>query len=315
MNKKWQVIYRYSSANKTSPLPMFITYQEPRAICYTKEVGFEKDQLLFQETAVFNSTRMVESKLSMSLMFHQKGRLLKEWSDGNYYSLSSEQIQRGLNNKGYQIKLKLTWIGVLKKRSTSRYPCKDLVDEDKKLMQDAIMEVGCIPTFWGRLISYSSFVNTNTAVLQKCTEKEQFLKIYSSTYNMLQGMRKKYDPPCINVEILNRIEKRPIPLKLHKEPSLTLKFQYLKEEYKYIENRKSFDDESLLSMTGGYVGIFLGVSLMQMPSLLESLLRLFESMFKHEGSATCQQENPTNVPMEAQNTETLSISLQQVQPF
>ena len=93
-------------------------------------------------------------------------------------------------------------------------------------MQDTIMEVGCIPAFWERLISYSSFVNTNMAIPQKCTEKEQFLKIYSSTYNMLQDIRKKYDPPCINVEMLNRIEKRPIPLAPHKEPSLTLKFQY-----------------------------------------------------------------------------------------
>ena len=51
-----------------------------------------------------------------------------------------------------------------------------------------------------------------------------------------------------------------------------LEFRYAKQEYKDITNIKAFGGESLLSMAGGYVGIFLGYSLLQIPALLEGLL-------------------------------------------
>ena len=75
---------------------------------------------------------------------------------------------------------------------------------------------------------------------------------------------------------------------------------------------QAFGNESLLSMTGGYIGIFLGISLLQMPALLECLLQWFDKILRHQKLGAAHQDNGTHLPMEAPHPETLRRGLQQV---
>ena len=52
---------------------------------------------------------------------------------------------------------------------------------------------------------------------------------------------------------------------------LVLDFVYMDDFYEEIINVRDFGFESLWSGVGGFVGIFLGYSLLQIPDLLQSL--------------------------------------------
>ena len=55
---------------------------------------------------------------------------------------------------------------------------------------------------------------------------------------------------------------------------LVLDFVYMDDFYEEIINVRDFGFESLWSGVGGFVGIFLGYSLLQIPDLLQSLWAL-----------------------------------------
>ena len=53
-----------------------------------------------------------------------------------------------------------------------------------------------------------------------------------------------------------------------------LEFLYLTNEYEEIQNAKSIDLENLFSQIGGSVGILLGYSILQIPTLISMINRL-----------------------------------------
>ena len=49
---------------------------------------------------------------------------------------------------------------------------------------------------------------------------------------------------------------------------LDIQFRHVNDEYQNITNTKAFTTESCWSGIGGFIGIFVGVSLMQIPQIL-----------------------------------------------
>ena len=302
-NKQRQRFYHYTTADNTSPMPMHITYQSPYAICYTKENPFEKNLTILSDGADFNATRVIETKIGMLFLFHQRGRLIKYLGNGNYISMSSEALEHVLTAGGYEMGIKVSGLEVLNKRSTSKHPCnKHFVDDDRALIHDIMIYAGCVPTYWENLVRNSTFENTNVSVYPRCKRREQLSMVVdkrlASSYRV---------PQCKQTSILHTSDKVLSPLK---EAQLGLSFLYPKEEYKHIENIQSFDDETLLSMTGGYIGIFLGISLLQVPSLLEGLVKWLKDMLRQWQLGVLQQDNNNeNVVIEV---EPINCNLPQV---
>ena len=57
-----------------------------------------------------------------------------------------------------------------------------------------------------------------------------------------------------------------------------VKFLYADTVYEEIQNSKSFDLESFVSGVGGFIGIFLGYSILQIPELLGLLTCLMANL-------------------------------------
>ena len=51
-------------------------------------------------------------------------------------------------------------------------------------------------------------------------------------------------------------------------------------DYLEITNNQAFDFESLFSQIGGFVGIFLGFSLLQVPDLIQHLTKTLQHMYQ-----------------------------------
>ena len=56
------------------------------------------------------------------------------------------------------------------------------------------------------------------------------------------------------------------------ERGLTLEFNYLEDMYQEVTNHRDFDIETLASNVGGFIGMFLGYSLLQFPQFLDFVL-------------------------------------------
>ena len=65
---------------------------------------------------------------------------------------------------------------------------------------------------------------------------------------------------------------------------MTIKISYMEQTYQETKNVKDFTFESFFSSLGGFIGIFLGYSMLQIPELLSDLPLVWKkfkvSMFK-----------------------------------
>ena len=74
--------------------------------------------------------------------------------------------------------------------------------------------------------------------------------------------------------------------------------------YKEIVNKKSFDGNTLLSQVGGFIGIFLGFSLLQVPDIIFSFLKGIQTSIKKLQRSQNETRNSLNRNDEASNDTT-----------
>ena len=87
---------------------------------------------------------------------------------------------------------------------------------------------------------------------------------------------KQKEKPCDEMLILtvDSVNNNPIP----KPTDIAIKFVYSEKVYEEIQYTKAIGFESWLSNVGGFVGIFLGYSMMQFPEFL----LFFANVFNYE---------------------------------
>ena len=135
------------------------------------------------------------------------------------------------------------------------------------------VEVGCVPNYWmfmeptglqHDICSTSSQLKQTFGILQNISS---ILSRYPESCN--QGMRTVTEFLGYGDGI---------------RPGLTLTLTYSADQFQEIQNERNFGFEALFSGTGGFVGIFLGYSLLQVPDLLDLNWNKFGIFFK----LTCQ---------------------------
>ena len=112
--------------------------------------------------------------------------------------------------------------------------------------------------------------------------QNQLIKIYNKT-SKLQDVMALYDPPCDEMNVVTNVILRPYgsdhkkgnPIfdAIFSKNKLFLKFKYQDRTYQEVTNSRDFGFESFWSSVGGFVGIFLGYSMSQIPEILLLCLR------------------------------------------
>jgi len=143
----------------------------------------------------------------------------------------------------------------------------DLNDDDLQLRIQVLEEVGCIPIYWKNTM----YTQLN---LEICDTREDMETIWNMLDNFT-AIHSTYDPPCNEMELTVTYNARPTDGKL-----LFLKFKYLDKNYQEIVNERDFGLESLWSTVGGFVGIFVGVSLSQVPDLVDMTFTWLQKLIK-----------------------------------
>ena len=103
--------------------------------------------------------------------------------------------------------------------------------------------------------------------LKECKMASEMSQIYTILETYKRAVFDSYKQPCHYMKVTTGVLQKKLDFGHH----LVLDFVYMDDFYEEIINVRDFGFESLWSGVGGFVGIFLGYSLLQIPDLLQSL--------------------------------------------
>ena len=199
------------------------------------------------------------------------------------------------NCTGSKLSFDISQVTLLRSRHDSRKICNpNMKDEDSEIMKALMNDenLGCVPTYWKTFNMTSGY--------PECNETSQYGYVSNVTSNftnygedgIIGKIRQRFDPPCEEMIIVTNkqvLRGREIT-KIHIENTddcfgtyvdedeislyLDIQFNHANPVYQVINNGRSFSVESCWAGIGGFIGIFVGVSLRQIPELLSDFFNL-----------------------------------------
>ena len=139
---------------------------------------------------------------------------------------------------------------------------KNVDDYDLHLQTVISRNLSCIPPFWTYGISGTSLVNCNSLKNLRAV-REAILKLNT-------GMLADYHPPCLdrfNSIVWNWYEYEYDSMDWNTDYT-HVRISYVDKFYIEITQVEDFGFQDFISNLGGFIGIFLGYSMMQIPELL-----------------------------------------------
>ena len=237
----------------------YINYHDPDQICFARKqdpgIGWDF------------SRKEDEILLDMSPFKYINGffRIYQHYPQQFTRSMSKpiyELPTKDIKNTNHNVSWSLDYITILRKRPDASKTCNiSLVNDDEEFKLRVIQAIGCIPSYWKALMQE----NVSPGM---CQTKYELQEAYRQIKNFREYIAYAYDPPCVEllVPVNVEIEKRE---KLWGTPNtLRINVHYSSEIYQEIKNLRDFTEEAMWSSIGGFIGMFLGYSLLQIPDIL-----------------------------------------------
>ena len=251
--------------------PFSVGYQTYHEICFTRKSIFEPNlkrayDLVFLDSSLFRIGTNLN--VEMRIIVHYPGQLIRNFEKPSFKSTLGSYI------KDKVLEIKLSSFTKLSKRPDSNVKCNpDLEHDDLKFLQKVIEHLDCVPVYWSyTLESMKKFrFPIKTSTLCKTSEK---LKNASEQIRYFKQVFGRYEPPCVEMTSLPIITREVDQL----EQQFLVKFTYPVSFYQEIKNIREFTMETFWSTAGGYLGFFLGYSLLQVPELLQASASYFRNM-------------------------------------
>ena len=178
------------------------------------------------------------------------------------YSTSSVTWDTEVTNKSYAMRFQVTGMDVIQARNKKSRRCdEEWRKYDEKAKSNRIASVGCVPPYWKSQYPEDNF--------QICSNKTDMKTLYrDADWN-------RHTTPCRRMTRLttNYME---FPTIYHdKEVGPEYQDQYLavylyfpRASFKNIVLVRAFDIQTLIGNVGGYIGLFLGHTLLQIPGFV-----------------------------------------------
>ena len=241
--------------------PFSTTYQTPNMICFTRESDHVADLIRLEDLLTLNKNLInnaMYKATEMQIFIHHPGQLIR--------SLDVPNFKSSFDNYRYDktLSFKLSQSTIVRRRPDSSEPCNSRIqDYDMFLINEVLKEMKCMPPYWKDYVR-------GTIHLEECTSPENLQIAYNYTKTWKAVMQKHF-PPCI--DMYNIAGWNWLDAEGSENPEeARIKFTYQEQYYQELEYLPGFDLETFISNVGGFVGIFLGYSLMQFPELLGNYL-------------------------------------------
>ena len=239
-------------------LPMHIGYKDSRTICFTRNSDSNAGIQRRFDAISFPLQKLIDTRLYMSIYIHHPGQLTR--------SLDKPIVQSRASafEENRKVIFNINQVSVLRRRPDAIKKCdKELFDDDEKFRSQIIRTVGCRPSYWNNFGKDSDLLN-------ECKTASEMAQVYTILEKYKSRIFDSYWQPCNYMTILTGLLQTNAE-STYKSMFLVLEFVYRDEFYQEIVNLKEFGFESFWSGVGGFVGIFLGYSLLQIPDLVQGL--------------------------------------------
>ena len=262
------------------------TFQIPGKVCFTRSFG----KLLGHSLITVESFKMRLSNSYVTVFVHYPGNVLRtvfgmDWIWKSSLTITKENI-KSVTNK---YELMVNQMSVLKKRESAVKPCDPTPTDDKRFWKELQSRLNCTPSYWESLF-ISNDINISNA--SSCNHFDEFKELQNMIWTkpMAKQVKLKEDifssftMPCNEMSIIVGKEEKlkkectGSKEKCRKEKNdFLLKISYRTQKYQEVRNVEDFGVESLFSYIGGYVGIFVGYSLL---NLLDDCFSLTAYFFR-----------------------------------
>ena len=261
-----KTVWQYPADN-ASALPFDIAYQDPNMMCFTKRDEIKLGKRREHDEIQMGLYHLYNQVVDVQFYFHQAGQLMKLLEIGYLHLLDLKARTELLNEylgerETPALDYQATQVEILHKRPSANDRCDpELKDEDTMIRKEIIKLVGCIPTYWSRF----AVLDKTLKHFSRCETKEQlqkfsmFLPHFKKGNRFAEKTQHLYSPPCQETRTVGRAVRNAFA----SGPVLIQDIIYITDVYKFITNNHAFSGYDLWSQIGGFVGIFLGCSLLQ----------------------------------------------------
>lgn len=248
-----------------------VSYHSADKICFSRSLEDKPKSIRLRDLVTFNSSVLEKyPDTEIHVFLHHPNHLIRSLDKPKYKSTFAYLISKLGQDKGNGpsiLEFRISQVKQLRKRDTSATPCRDDIPNIDEFYQENVLKVlGCIPPYWISTVS-------NQHKLTKCTSPEK-LKYAFKQIESLETIGDWEEKPC-NEMLLLSIEyfnKEPSP----KPKDIAIEFVYAEKTYEEIQYNKMMGFDGWLSNVGGFVGIFLGYSMLQVPEILACIIGFFQ---------------------------------------
>ena len=236
-------------------MPLYLSYQSSKQFCLTRNQIYTLDVIRHYDYLTLGPSYL-DSNTILKVFIHLPGQLLRSIDTPRFSTILSK-VQ---DDKVTQT-LSVSQTTLLRKRSVQNNPCnRNIADHDHFLLESLSNDTGCIPPYWRNIIDTSS-------ILRDCSTPKELKAIYELVKDYKKILEDR-DTPCLDMFTSVVWSKKVYDDFEICEKCTNLDVVYLDKYYEEIKEVKDFGLEDFISGLGGFIGIFLGYSMMQIPQLL-----------------------------------------------
>ena len=252
--------------SNTEDIPFHIGYQSSDETCFTRNSKYEQN-LVRQYDSIFLNDLFLQPgthlNLEMKIVVHYPSQLLRNYDNPRYTSTFYS------HNKDQVLELRISHSTTLKNRPNANVKCDDKTkNDDTKFKEEVIKKISCIPVYWN-----SSMWHQNE--FEVCQSSKQ-LRDAIFLIDKKKDFMESYDPPCVEMNT-RVIVNKDLP---QEKDELKIVIRYTEDVYQKIENIEAMPLLAFFGQWGGFVGIFLGYSFLQIPELITDAKNYFNSKNK-----------------------------------
>ena len=242
-------------------------YVDPEKLCVTRSSKLEKGKgIVRKDDLLFFDLKRIQAATTFQIHLHYPGQFIK------YSDIPVVETVFNGNDKSQKVTLMIPDITTLRRRSRPAQPCDDTdVDDIPNHRIHAMEKVQCKPSYWNFFDEDRFFEVCNTTL-----QLQQIYREIKDRYTYLSSGTE----PCSAMLIPSAVQKDSIP----GFGQIQISIHYSVSQYQEIINVQDFNFDSMFSGIGGFVGIFLGYSFLQVTDLIST--STFLTVWKYFGEAT-----------------------------
>ena len=231
----------------------YLSHQDPNQLCYSITSEFNQNQYKISEHIILGFTRLSNGIMDLT---HRINGILRVYLHGKgqtVRNLGKEVFRAQINMiRKRVINIHLSSFTVLRRRLDAKITCNPNIQEDDAMFRNYVIEkIKCIPPYW-------KIFNQTSTDLKSCDTSKKLKEAFSYNEDRKHyAVFDQFNPPCSELTTTSTVET------MNNTRGTFIRFFYREDRYLEITNLPDFEFNSLWSSIGGFVGIFLGISVFQ----------------------------------------------------